>query len=300
MPQRTCVIVNPAAGRGRGGRMIPSITEAFAPFGITDIRASRAAGDEIRVAQEAVRDDCDTIVVVGGDGTASNVANVILHSGKDIRITVRPAGTGNDMAKVLGTERLGVPAMASLCASGQAQRMDVGKIEDVFFVNCCGFGFDVAVLEGIARNSRLRGSAVYVYTAVTQLFGYSASSIGLKSASSQRPAAPHLLLVLANAAYFGGTFEIAPGAIATDGKLDAISILDLSAPKRVAVLASAMMGKHERFSECVRERAPEFVVSFAAPPTYETDGELHHAASSTLTVSSCPSALSVIAARKVV
>jgi diacylglycerol kinase (ATP) len=300
MDQATCVIVNPAAGRGRGGRMIPSITHAFGSFGITDIRSTRAAGDEIRVAQEAVRDGCRTIVVVGGDGTVSNVANVVLHSGRDIRITVLPAGTGNDLAKVLGTTRHDAAAMAALCTNTPVQRMDVGKIEDVYFVNCCGFGFDVAVLEGITRNKRLRGSAVYVYTALTQLFGYRASTIGVSSEGSHRPAASHLLLVLANAAYFGGTFEIAPGAIATDGKLDSISILDVPAPKRIAVLASAMLGKHERFSECIRERAPEFVVTFAAPPTYETDGELHHAASATLTVSSCPSALSVVAARRIV
>jgi diacylglycerol kinase (ATP) len=279
--------------------MIPSITDAFGAFGITDIRATRAPRDEIRIAAEAVSDDCGTIVVVGGDGTVSNVANVVLHSGKDIRITVLPAGTGNDMAKVLGTSRHDAASIAALCASAPVQRMDVGKIEDVYFVNCCGFGFDVAVLEGIIRNKRLRGSAVYVYTALRELFGYRASTIGITSEGSRRPAAPHLLLVLANAAYFGGTFEIAPGALPTDGRLDAISILDVPAPKRVAVLASAMIGEHERFRECVRERAPEFVVTFAAPPTYETDGELHHAASATLTVTSCPSALSVVAARPI-
>jgi diacylglycerol kinase family enzyme len=133
---------------------------------------------------------------------------------------------------------------------------------------------------------------------LTELFGYPGVDIGVQSSASSRNPELHLLLAIANASYFGGTFEIAPGAIATDGKLDAVSILNVPPWKRVGILAAAIRGKHERYRECVRERASEFTVSFAAPPTYETDGELHHAQTSTVTVSSCPGALRVVAAHR--
>ncbi len=297
MHERTCVIVNPAAGRGRGAKMIPSIAAAFAEHGVGDVRSSSAKGDEARIATEAIREGCTTLVVVGGDGTMSNVANAILHSGENVRIAVMPAGTGNDFAKLLGTLKSDAPTVAHLCAAAPEQRVDVGRIEDRYFVNCCGFGFDVAVLEGIRKHKRLRGNAVYVYTAIAELFGFRGSMLSVRSTQSDRPAAMHLMLVLANASYFGGTFEIAPGAIATDGKLDAVSILDLPAWKRAAVLGAALMGKHERFQECVRERAGEFEISFPSPPAYDADGELHRARESTLMVSSCPSALRVVANR---
>ena len=296
MLARTCVIVNPAAGRGRGERMIPEITAAFGSFAGSDVRITSGRGDESRVARAAIADGADTIVVVGGDGTASNVANVVLHSGKEVRLAVLPAGTGNDMAKLLGTAKASVAEIVTLCRSSEYQRIDVGRIEDVYFVNCCGFGFDVAVLEGIANNTRLRGNAVYVYTALTQIVGYRGTDIGISSVGSSRPPAHHLLLVIANAAYFGGTFEIAPGAVATDGELDAVSVLDLPAWKRLAVLAAAINGKHERFRECVRERASDFVLTFPVPPSYECDGEVYHAATAKLLVTSCPAALRVIAA----
>ena len=297
MRERTCVIVNPAAGRGRGARMIPEVASAFAAYGVTDIRETRVRGDEAAITTAAISDGCTTIVAVGGDGTVSNVANTILHSGSDARVAVLPAGTGNDFAKLLGTAHAGPTTMARLCAEAPEQRVDAARIEDVYFINCCGFGFDVAVLEGIARNTRLRGNAVYVYTALTQILGYRGSEIAIRSAASDRPRSLHMMLVIANASFFGGTFEIAPGASAVDGKLDAVSLLEIPAWKRIAVLGAAILGKHEKFAECIRERASSFDLIFSAPPSYETDGEVHHAASATLTVSSCPAALRVVAAQ---
>jgi len=295
MNERTCVIVNPASGRGRGAKLIPSVAAAFAGIGCSDVRITSRSGDEQRLAAEAISAGCTTLVVVGGDGTMSNVANTVLQSGEDIRLAVIPAGTGNDFAKLLGTVRADARAVARLCLTAPDQRVDAGKIENRYFVNCCGFGFDVAVLEGIRKHKRLRGNAVYVYTAVTELFGYRGSKIGVRSAVSARPPEMHMMLVLANASYFGGTFEIAPGAVATDGKLDAVSVLDVPAWKRAAVLGAALLGRHETFRECVRERSGEFELSFEKPPTYDADGELHRAGSADLKVSSCPRALRVVA-----
>lgn len=279
--------------------MVPGITAAFGSYGVSDVRITRGPGDEARVAREAIDGGAATIVVTGGDGTASNVANAILHSGRDVRLAVLPAGTGNDMAKLLGTAKAGADEIARLCFDAPTRRIDVGRIEDVHFINCCGFGFDVAVLEGIAANARLRGNAVYVWTALSQILGYRGTDIAISSSRSTRGPAHHLLLVIANAAWFGGTFEIAPGAVATDGQLDAVSVLDIAPLKRVALLAAAMKGRHLKFRECVRERAPEFVVRFDTAPSYECDGELYHARTSRLTVTSYPAALAVVAARNI-
>jgi len=294
MAERVCVIVNPAAGRGRGARMLPEIISRFGERSVTDIRTSGAKGDEARIAEGAIAEGFTTLVAVGGDGTTSNVANAIVRSGKDVRLAVMPAGTGNDFAKLLGTATVDVATVARLCAEPSTNRIDVGRVEDVYFLNSCGFGFDVAVLEGIASNSWLRGSSVYVYAALTNLFTFRGISIGVRSTASVREPQLHMLLVLANASRFGGTFEIAPGASATDGLLDAVSILDVSPMKRIAILAAAVRGRHETYRECVRESAREFEVSFAAAPVYETDGEMHRARSAILTVTSCQAALRVV------
>src|SRR5512140_297262 len=144
MSERVCVIVNPAAGRGRGAAMLPQLTAAFAEVGVTDVRTTSVAGQERDIAFSAIRDGCTTLVAVGGDGTSGNVANALLYAGRSVRLAAMPAGTGNDFAKVLGTQKTDARAMARLCIAPSNISVDVGRVEDTYFLNCCGFGFDVA------------------------------------------------------------------------------------------------------------------------------------------------------------
>jgi diacylglycerol kinase (ATP) len=294
MSERVAVIVNPAAGRGRGGQMIPELTRIYSALGVTDIRQTQQKGDEFDIANAAIEDGATTIVVVGGDGTTCNVANAILNSGRDVRLGVSPAGTGNDFAKTLGTAKARSRSVAEAAVSDGNARADVGKIEDRFFLNCVGFGFDVAVLEKIGSNSWLRGNSVYLVTALQLLFSFEGTSLSIKSTASERNRETVMLLVIANSPWFGGMFRIAPDASVADGMLDAVAIRDLSFLRRAAVLAAVVNGKHSTFDECTVERAAQFDVSFAAPPAYETDGELHRARSSTVSVSCLPRALRVV------
>jgi diacylglycerol kinase (ATP) len=293
MGERVSVIVNPEAGRGRGRRMIPEITARFAEAGITDIRTTSAAGEERAIARDAIASGATTLAVVGGDGTTSHVANAILESGSDVRLAILPAGTGNDFAKVLGTNTTDIASVAMLCAHPGGVHVDVGKVEDRYFLNCCGFGFDVAVLEGIARTQWLRGNAVYLYSALRQVLSYKGTRASVAGDSNDL----YMLVVVANSEYFGGMFRIAPGARVTDGELDAISVRNLSKTRRLKIFRAAVNGDHAGFPECSMDRAASFALSFPEAPSYETDGELHRARTTDLTVTCCPSALRVVTAQ---
>ena len=159
MSERVSVIVNPAAGRGRGARLIPRVTAAFARVGVNEILQTRSRGHETDLARDAIHRGATTIVVVGGDGTTTHVANAILNSGSDARLAILPAGTGNDFAKALGADGVDAATLAKRAVESGNTHVDVGKIEDHYFLNCCGFGFDVAVLEGTLRRGWLRGCA---------------------------------------------------------------------------------------------------------------------------------------------
>jgi len=294
MSRGVCVIVNPASGRGRGARALADIRSAFAAVGVTDIRVTAAKGDERRLAAQAIADGCSTIVAAGGDGTWSNVANAILDAGADCRLGLLAMGTGNDFAKTVGAPARDIHATARLAVDGHDARVDVGRIEDTYFLNVAGFGFDIAVLEDIGRISWLRGDALYLYSAFRQLFGYPGIEIDIRSAAIARGSAPHLMLIVANARNFGGSFRIAPDASLTDGRLDAISIGNAPPMRRLALFGAATRGTHTRHREVIAEQASAFTLRFPAPPAYETDGEYHRAQSSELEVACVPAALRVI------
>ena len=274
--------------------MLPEITAVFGALGVTDIRATSVRGHESEVAAQAIADGRTTIVAVGGDGTSSNVANAILRSKRNTRLAVLPAGTGNDFAKVLGTAKAGIHEVARLALGDSDSAVDVGLAEDDFFLNSCGFGFDVAVLDDISRSTWLPGNAVYVYAALKQLFGYRGTQIGVESDAGRSEPTLHLMLVVANSPWFGGTFLIAPDASVSDGLLDVISIGDVAPHRRLAMLAAAMRGAHLAYSDCRSSRTRRLVATFPVTPTYQVDGELRRARSTSVSIRCVPAALRVV------
>lgn len=290
------VIVNPAAGRGRGARMLTDIRTAFATVGVTGIETTGMAGDEHALARRALDEGCTTLVAVGGDGTWSNVAGAILASGADCRLALLAAGTGNDFAKTVGAPAGDLAATARLATEGPDTRVDVGRIEGRHFLNIAGFGFDIAVLEDCARITWLKGDALYKVSALRQLFGYRGIEIDIGSPRARRGAARHLMLIVANAKHFGGSFHIAPQAELADGLLDAVSILDGPPLARLRLFVAAGSGAHTADARVTVEKAPRFTLSFPAPPAYETDGEYRRAASPELEITCVPRALRVVVA----
>ncbi len=297
MNQRVCVAVNPASGRGRGSRILPQVRRAFEQVGVHDVRVSAAPGEERTLARRAIEEGCTTLVAVGGDGTWSNVAGAILESGAECRLALLAAGTGNDFAKSVGVPSRDVARTARLAVEdGPDLRADVGRIENHFFLNVAGFGFDIAVLEDIATIRWLSGPALYFYSALRQLSRFKGVPIAVRSERGTR-SARHLMLIIANAQRFGGSFHIAPQASLTDGMLDAISIHDAPIVRRLQLFRAAGAGRHTTMPEVTLEQASAFRLRFDAPPAYETDGEYRVASSNELEVCCVPGALRIITAR---
>lgn len=273
--------------------MIGRIREAFAARGLTDVRGTRAAGDETRLVQEALDDGVTTLVVAGGDGTWSKCAVALARAGSPARMAFLSAGTGNDFAKNLHAPSRDPEAMARLVAEGGVERrVDLGRVDDAWFTNVAGFGFDVAVLRASGAWPVLRGPAVYVAAAVGELFRYDGLDARLDDADWAR----RLMLVFSNGRAFGGTFRIAPGARVDDGRLDLVSFADTSSARRVPLLVRALRGTHLADARVEHRAAASFTLECREPPWFELDGELHRAPNAKVTIASLPGALRVLEA----
>jgi diacylglycerol kinase (ATP) len=296
MSHRVCVIVNPASGRGSGARALPAIRSAFSAVGVSEVRVTSVKGDEATQAHRALEEGFDTIVACGGDGTWGNVGNAIIAAGagRQARLGLLATGTGNDFAKTVGAPARDFAATARLATDGADMPVDVGRVEGRHFLNVSGFGFDIAVLEDIERISWLTGDLLYPYCALRQLFNYRGVDVGIASARKRREPRRHLMLIVANARNFGGSFKIAPGASVTDGKLDAVSIHDAAPLARMRLFAAATKGTHVMAPEVLVEQAPSFTLEFTEPPAFETDGEYNRASGAVVQIDCLPQALRVV------
>jgi len=300
MTDRVRILWNPASGRGRGARGIARVRAAFAAHGITDERATAAAGDESRLVAEALEDGITTLVVVGGDGTWGKCAVALARAGSPARMAFLAAGTGNDFAKNLRAPARDPVAMAKLVAEGGVERrVDLGRVDDEWFLNVAGFGFDVAVLLASARLPALRGPAVYVAAALGELFGYAGLDACVGGVEGVDPTrwSRRLLLVFSNGKEFGGAFKIAPGALVDDGALDAVICADDARLSRLPLLARAIRGTHLTHPMVRHTAAARFALSFRAPTHFEADGELRRTAAAEAEVVCVPGALRVLETR---
>jgi diacylglycerol kinase (ATP) len=289
------VIVNPAAGRGRLTKLLPALTASFKNGETTKVRYTRKPGDEEHLARLALENGASVLVAVGGDGTCSQVANAILRSATQCRLAVVPTGTGNDFAKTLGVNRYAPEQVADLVVRGEATRIDVGLADGHYFLNSCGFGFDASVLEASDRVRFLKGDAVYIYSALGQLFTYR----GIDVSTSGVPGVKRgrmLMVTVSNGRSLGGAFKIAPHASVLDGRLDACFFSDSNVVARVRLFVGAMRGTHIGMRSVSAASVQHLALTFPSSPLMEMDGELRKARSSTVELTCVPRALSVVAA----
>ena len=292
MQDHTWVIANPAAGRGAAGNTLGDIKRQFALRGYSHFGATKEQGDEERLTAAALREGARTIVVVGGDGTCTRIANETIARSSSCRIAVFPAGTGNDFAKTLGVRKFTVSQLCDLLDKPDSARIDVGRVDGRCFLNSCGFGFDAAVLEASTSVTFLKGDAVYIYSALRQLFTYRGLEVSVGNESRTRM----LMVTVSNGQYLGGAFHIAPTASVTDGKLDFAFFRDCNVVQRARLFAGAMKGTHLGLAAVRSEKRAQITLNFSTPPTMEVDGELRHATASAVSLECVPRALSVVAA----
>src|SRR5580700_5911837 len=128
MPAPVCLIVNPAAGGGKAGRVAPAVEQALRAHGLSVRRVDTRDLDHARgLAADAARAG-ETVVALSGDGLLGVLADV-LRAVPGAVLGVLPGGRGNDFARVLGIPDDPVAACATI-AHGIARPIDLGVVSE--------------------------------------------------------------------------------------------------------------------------------------------------------------------------
>ena len=140
---RVLLIVNPASRRG--GRVREKAARAFAKAGVSlDIMETKAPGHGSQLAA-AHGASYDAVFTLGGDGTAIEVIGALAHVGPPVGIL--PGGTGNVVARTLGTPARISKAVETLLAGDEA-RIDLGVLQDgQRFAIGMGVGLDATMIQ---------------------------------------------------------------------------------------------------------------------------------------------------------
>lgn len=303
---RIGLVVNPTAGRGRGGRAGAAAHGLLRAGGhdVVDLSGPSLAHATDR-ARAGVLDGLDALVVVGGDGMVHLGVNVVAGTGLPLGVVA--AGTGNDIARTLGLPRGDVAAAVARIERGLAhgaRNIDAARVgppgrpAQEWFVGVLSCGLDAAVNARANTLRRPRGHARYVRALLAELgrfrpYGYRVTSDGVvwESAGS--------LVAVANVPWFGGGLQIAPDARPDDGLLDVVVAGPLGRAEVVRVFPGIYRGRHVHHPQVRIERARHVLIEpmaalGAAAPAAFADGE--RIGPLPLQVEVVPGALRVLAA----
>jgi len=292
----TLLLVNPAAGRGRAGRLAPAAAAACAAaWGGVERLDTTAPGTAVEQVRRAVEAGVERVVVLGGDGSLHEAANGLLRARVAARppITVLPAGTGNDFAKLVGTVGLSPAEAVPRLARGRTRRVDVGHAWDEYFLNSVGIGFDAEVAAEVARGGALTGIPAYLVAVIRVLRGFVSPTLTCRAPEASFTDR-FLLVEIGVGPVVGGGFRITPNARPDDGVFDVCAIRHQSTLGILTKLPLAMFGWHTRLAAVRSFRTEGLEVSSAdGPLRVQMDGELR-SLQSEMTVTLQPLALPVL------
>ena len=273
------MFVNPTAGRGRAGRRLSRILDIFAEVGIDmDLQTSRSVGDLEDQIRIAVGSGAERIIVAGGDGSIHEAVNGIMRAEGSAKLGIIPTGTGNDFAKAcaipLDWEQASRLLAVRLTTDSTYRQIDIGRMNDRYFANGAGIGFDAKVTK-VARSYRWPiGDLVYLLAIFRCMVDGIATPKVTIVADGLNWDEPLTLANISNGAWIGGMFHIAPMAINNDGQLELLIASPVSRLRILSLLPKLIRGEHLGESEISHASVRRVRIEASAPVPSHLDGEV--------------------------
>jgi YegS/Rv2252/BmrU family lipid kinase len=275
-----CLIVNPAAGGGKAGRVAPAVEQALRGHGLVVRRVDTRDLDHAReLGREAARAG-ETVVALSGDGLLGVLADELRNVPGAV-LGVIPGGRGNDLARVLGIPADPVAACATI-AHGIARPMDLGLVGETgdqtnarAFVGIASAGFDSDANRIANKAPAWLGGFVYAYGALRALLSWRPASFEVEL---DPPGEHHLFtgysIGACNSKAYGGGMLAAPDALLDDGLLEVVICESVGKLRFLTrILPKVFNGTHVHEPSVRVFRAREISVSSTRPFTMYADGD---------------------------
>jgi len=294
----TLLVINPAAGHGRGGRLASqAISDLGRLWPQAEVIRTTEPGSATTIARDGAEAGLDTILVLGGDGTMHEVANGILQAGVPAppAIAALPVGTGNDFARMTGTQGMRVGRALEALAPRRKRYIDVGRAWDEYFINSLGVALAGEVAYRVNRMKRLGGLPAYLVAVLQTMGSYTPMHLTVVSDDGEVLSEDCLALEVGNGSTSGGGFRLTPDARPDDGMLDFCFIRPLGKVGLLTKLPRAISGRHVGLPQVTMGRSSRITIrSKDRPLKAHFDGEYRCPGSREITIATLPGALPVL------
>ena len=292
MKKRTVLfIVNPASAGGRTlkrwNEVIPNLEVADFNY---DVQFTKKRGCGVSIAAEsAISNIYDTIISVGGDGTANEIVNGLMLSGISNEqlpaFTIFPSGTGSDSVRTLGIPK-DIEDFVRMIEENAPKLVDVGVAEFVtadttdlrYFLNACDVGIGAVVANEVNSinedNEKKSGKGKYFRSIIKQIFRFKAFDATYVHDGHNSYVKKTVIMAVCNGMFFGGGVKISPISRMDDGVLELVATDNVSKLDLLDLVSKIYTGSHVGHPKVRFQQAVKFEIKLNKPHLLETDGEV--------------------------
>lgn len=274
---RICVIFNPAARGNKARRFRHFLNELSQQC---SLKATTGPGDARRFAHAAASIGFDLIAAAGGDGTVNEVLNGIGDEPDGfakIRLGILPLGTVNVFARELKIP-LRLEHAWKVLKRARETKIDLGRVDFLeegnparrHFMQLAGAGLDARAVELVSWKLKKNAGPLAYVVAGLQALAEKQPHITV-SGNGQKLAGE--LALLGNGKFYGGPYEIFPGAKLDDGLLDACVFPSVNLPSLLGLAPGFILRRKFSEQKVRRLRAEKIELTSETPATFELDGE---------------------------
>lgn len=272
---RWLAVVNRAAGSSP--THLEDVVAALRAAGVDFRVESPGSPEEVReLLVTAAAEGVSHFAMAGGDGTVNLAANILLNiTGMPPPVIgVLPSGTGCDLLRTFGiSQELG--RAAQHLATEDVYDIDVALLEGAwgsrYFVNVAQVGVGAAAAQTAPRLPRRIGSVRYPLAFAVRLPRFPAANVRVVT-ERRTYESEALAVILANAQYFAGGWNVAPRATLIDGVLD-VQVINCGKTRAPALVPKIIRGTHLSDPAVRRFSAASFEIDTDIPWPLEADGD---------------------------
>jgi len=287
--RKSVLLVNSASRLGLEG--FTQAKQCLEGDGVNLVGAHTSANVDtlLHEARSAIKERVPLLIVGGGDGTINAVAGLLANS--RTALAVLPLGTGNEFARDLQIP-MTIEGACEIVTKGRTIHVDLGKVQDRFFVNIVTAGLSTKIAEQLTNPMKKQfGRFAYAFAVFGGLRNLRAFQATLTTENGKSEF-ECLQIVIGNGRLHAGPFPVLPDARLRAGKF---SIYALKGNRRSEFIRYALMlpgGHHASLGEIHTEHARKGTLVTSPRVKTIVDGELFDR--TPISFEALPSALKVM------
>lgn len=216
----------------------------------------------------------DLLVIVGGDGTVSDVINQLYLHNINIPIAIIPTGTTNDLARVNDVPLNAIKAAESIQAHS-FKEIDVLKINNFYASYLVAFGNFMTSFARVSTNNKKRfGRLAYLFSAIKIITHLKKYRVQLKTDILDIEI-DSVFTIVSSISSVGSLEKLLPTAKADDGLLHILNISPVRLFEVPKILYLALLGRITEHPKVTYLTAKNVSVRTQSLSHMNIDGDLH-------------------------